>query len=87
VLREEGLPLEQAILTGADQRLRPILMTTIVAFFGLLPASPATGLGSHVQRPPATVTCFNAASQATASRKPRRGRLLSTQRWHLPKNR
>ena len=55
MLREEGLPLGQAILTGADQRLRPILMTTIVAFFGLLPASLATGLGSDVQRPLATV--------------------------------
>jgi cobalt-zinc-cadmium resistance protein CzcA len=55
VLRETGLGLEEAIVTGAQQRLRPILMTAIVAIFGLLPASLATGLGSDVQRPLATV--------------------------------
>ncbi|MCS6976027.1 MAG: CusA/CzcA family heavy metal efflux RND transporter [Gemmatales bacterium] len=55
VLREAGLDLKQAILAGAQQRLRPILMTAIVAIFGLLPASLATGLGSDVQRPLATV--------------------------------
>jgi cobalt-zinc-cadmium resistance protein CzcA len=47
--------LTEAILDGAQQRLRPILMTAIVAIFGLLPASLATGLGSDVQRPLATV--------------------------------
>lgn len=55
VLREAGMNLREAILTGAQQRLRPILMTAIVAIFGLLPASLATGLGSDVQRPLATV--------------------------------
>ncbi|HMO34834.1 MAG TPA: efflux RND transporter permease subunit, partial [Gemmatales bacterium] len=55
VLRESGMELLQAILNGAQQRLRPILMTAIVAIFGLLPASLATGLGSDVQRPLATV--------------------------------
>lgn len=55
VLREAGMELKEAILTGAQQRLRPILMTAIVAIFGLLPASLATGLGSDVQRPLATV--------------------------------
>jgi cobalt-zinc-cadmium resistance protein CzcA len=55
VLREMGMGLKEAILTGAQQRLRPILMTAIVAIFGLLPASLATGLGSDVQRPLATV--------------------------------
>jgi Cu/Ag efflux pump CusA len=54
--------LERAILIGADQRLRPILMTTIVAFFGLLPASLATGLGSDVQRPLATVIVWGRLS-------------------------
>ena len=55
VLREAGLELTDAVLNGAQQRLRPILMTAIVAIFGLLPASLATGLGSDVQRPLATV--------------------------------
>lgn len=54
-LRERGMALDQAIVQGALQRLRPILITAIVAIFGLLPASMATGLGSDVQRPLATV--------------------------------
>lgn len=53
--RERGMALEEAIVQGALGRLRPILITAIVAIFGLLPASMATGLGSDVQRPLATV--------------------------------
>ncbi|MDB5306102.1 MAG: heavy metal efflux pump, CzcA family [Gemmataceae bacterium] len=54
-LREAGLDLREAIVRGAQERLRPILMTAVVAILGLLPASLATGLGSDVQRPLATV--------------------------------
>src|SRR5205823_3212375 len=54
-LRSQGLSMDEAIVRGALERLRPILMTSIVAIFGLLPASLATGLGSDVQRPLATV--------------------------------
>lgn len=54
-LRENGMELREAIVQGALGRLRPILITAIVAIFGLLPASMATGLGSDVQRPLATV--------------------------------
>jgi cobalt-zinc-cadmium resistance protein CzcA len=53
--REQGMALGEAIVQGAMGRLRPILITAIVAIFGLLPASMATGLGSDVQRPLATV--------------------------------
>jgi cobalt-zinc-cadmium resistance protein CzcA len=62
VLREQGTPLRQAIVGGAVRRLRPILITAIVAVFGLLPASLATGLGSDVQRPLATVLVWGLAS-------------------------
>lgn len=55
VMRQQGLELDAAIVGGALQRLRPILVTAIVAIFGLMPASIATGLGSDVQRPLATV--------------------------------
>jgi cobalt-zinc-cadmium resistance protein CzcA len=55
VMRQQGLELDTAIVRGALQRLRPILVTAIVAIFGLLPASMASGLGSDVQRPLATV--------------------------------
>jgi len=53
--RDQGLPLHEAIVHGALQRLRPVLMTASVAILGLLPASLALGIGSDVQRPLATV--------------------------------
>jgi cobalt-zinc-cadmium resistance protein CzcA len=55
VQRQAGAELRDAIVQGALGRIRPILITAIVAIFGLLPASMATGLGSDVQRPLATV--------------------------------
>ena len=64
-LRVEGMGLEAAIVEGALERLRPILMTSIVAIFGLLPASLATGLGSDVQRPLATVIVWGLFSSTT----------------------
>ena len=50
-----GLSLIDAVLTGASERLRPVLMTAIVATVGMLPAAMATGVGSDVQRSLATV--------------------------------
>jgi cobalt-zinc-cadmium resistance protein CzcA len=64
-LRVQGMGLEAAIVQGALERLRPILMTSIVAIFGLLPASLATGLGSDVQRPLATVIVWGLFSSTT----------------------
>ena len=46
---------QDGIVDGATERLRPVLMTALVAALGLFPASIATGLGSDVQRPLATV--------------------------------
>lgn len=57
-LRREGMDLKEAVLTGTHQRFRPILMTATVAVLGLLPASLATGIGSDVQRPLATVIVY-----------------------------
>ncbi len=54
-LREQGMELRDAIVRGAMDCLRPILLASLVAILGLLPASLATGLGSDVQRPLATV--------------------------------
>jgi cobalt-zinc-cadmium resistance protein CzcA len=53
--RLQGASVDEAIIHGRIDRLRPILMTSLVAVLGLLPASLATGLGSDVQRPLATV--------------------------------
>lgn len=57
-LRKEGTPLFRAVSDGARHRFRPILMTATVAILGLLPASLATGIGSDVQRPLATVIVY-----------------------------
>jgi cobalt-zinc-cadmium resistance protein CzcA len=54
-VREFGLPLMDAVVTGASERLRPVLMTATVATVGMLPAAMATGVGSDVQRSLATV--------------------------------
>jgi len=54
-LREKGSSLDDAIQTGALTRLRPVLMTALVASIGFLPMALATGIGAEVQRPLATV--------------------------------
>ena len=54
-VRKRGLTLPEAVPQGAGECLRPILVASLVAILGLLPASLATGLGSDVQRPLATV--------------------------------
>lgn len=57
-LRRKGADLLKAVVEGARQRFRPILMTSITTVIGLLPASMATGIGSDVQRPLATVIVY-----------------------------
>jgi cobalt-zinc-cadmium resistance protein CzcA len=54
-LEAEGIPTEQAVMQGAMDRLRPVLMTALVASLGFLPMAMATSLGAEVQRPLATV--------------------------------
>jgi cobalt-zinc-cadmium resistance protein CzcA len=54
-LRAEGRPLDVAIEEGCMTRLRPVLMTALVAGLGFIPMAMATGAGSEVQRPLATV--------------------------------
>ncbi len=54
-LRDDGLPLHEAILTGAAGRLRPVLMTALVASLGFIPMALSTAPGAEVQRPLATV--------------------------------
>jgi cobalt-zinc-cadmium resistance protein CzcA len=54
-LRSEGVALEEAIQRGALTRLRPVLMTSLVASLGFVPMALATGTGAEVQRPLATV--------------------------------
>jgi cobalt-zinc-cadmium resistance protein CzcA len=54
-LRKQGLPLQDAVVKGADVRLRPVLMTGLLAIFGFLPAALSHAIGAEVQRPLAIV--------------------------------
>lgn len=54
-LRQTGTPLVDAVFTGSLTRLRPVLMTALVAALGFVPMAIATGTGAEVQRPLATV--------------------------------
>lgn len=54
-LQEDGVPLEESIINGSLSRLRPVLMTALVASLGFVPMALAHGTGAEVQRPLATV--------------------------------
>jgi cobalt-zinc-cadmium resistance protein CzcA len=54
-LRERGKSLGDAVREGAEVRLRPVLMTALVASFGFIPMATSTSAGAEVQRPLATV--------------------------------
>ncbi len=54
-LREEGCSAEDAAQQSAESRLRPVLMTALVASFGFIPMALSTSPGAEVQRPLATV--------------------------------
>lgn len=54
-LKEEGMAKEEAVYAGCERRLRPVLMTALVAILGLVPMLFATGPGSEVQKPLAAV--------------------------------
>ena len=54
-LRQGGMSIRESVRKGAERRLRPVLMTAMIASFGLLPLLAATGPGSELQRPLAVV--------------------------------
>jgi cobalt-zinc-cadmium resistance protein CzcA len=54
-LRRKGLPRDESVRVAAITRLRPVLMTTLVASLGFVPMALSTGMGAEVQRPLATV--------------------------------
>jgi cobalt-zinc-cadmium resistance protein CzcA len=54
-LRETGLSMDESVRQGCERRLRPVLMTALVAILGLTPLLFASGPGSEVQRPLAVV--------------------------------
>jgi cobalt-zinc-cadmium resistance protein CzcA len=64
-LIEEGRTVEEAVFDGAMQRLRPVLMTALVAALGFVPMALNVGPGSEVQRPLATVVIGGIVSSTT----------------------
>jgi len=54
-LRAHGVPLREAIMQGAEKRVRPVTMTALTAVLGLLPAALSTKIGAQTQRPLAIV--------------------------------
>ena len=54
-LREKGVAIKEAVVSGSMTRLRPVIMTSLVAGLGFVPMALNTGLGAEVQRPLATV--------------------------------
>lgn len=66
-LRVAGKPLDAAIVEAADLRLRPIMMTALVATLGLLPAAMSNGIGSDSQKPLAIVVVGGLISSLTLS--------------------
>ncbi|MDA1049345.1 MAG: CusA/CzcA family heavy metal efflux RND transporter [Planctomycetota bacterium] len=66
-LRRHGMGLEEAVETAAMTRLRPVLMTTLVAALGFVPMALNTGMGAEVQRPLATVVIGGVISSTVMS--------------------
>jgi cobalt-zinc-cadmium resistance protein CzcA len=61
--KAEGAAVRQAVLEGAMTRLRPVLMTALVASLGFIPMAVSTGSGAEVQRPLATAVIGGASIQ------------------------
>ena len=82
-LLERGRPLREAVVEGAVTRLRPVLMTSLVASLGFLPMAVATSIGAEVQRPLATVVIGGLVSSTILTLL----LLPALYSWFLPRNR
>jgi cobalt-zinc-cadmium resistance protein CzcA len=81
-LREEhGLPIEEAARQAAEKRFRPVLMTTLVATLGLLPAAISNGIGSQTQKPLAVVVIGGSLILAVLTRLLQPPLLVVAHRW------
>ena len=68
-LRREGHAIVDAVREGALTRLRPVLMTALVASLGFVPMAIATGAGAEVQRPLATVVITSGLSASFSDKR------------------
>jgi cobalt-zinc-cadmium resistance protein CzcA len=85
-LREvDGLSVENAAIEAAKKRLRPCLMTTLVAMIGLLPAALSNGIGSQTQKPLAIVVIGGAVMLSVVARIVQPPLLVALHRWLDPR--
>jgi cobalt-zinc-cadmium resistance protein CzcA len=77
----EGLPILEAAREASEKRLRPCLMTTLVAMIGLFPAALSTGIGSQTQKPLAIVVIGGAFLVAVVARAVQPPLLLLAHSW------
>jgi cobalt-zinc-cadmium resistance protein CzcA len=81
-LLEKGRSIREAVVEGAVTRLRPVLMTSVLASLGFLPMAMATSIGAEVQRPLATVVIGGLISSTILTLL----LLPALYSWFLPKN-
>ncbi|HSQ68053.1 MAG TPA: efflux RND transporter permease subunit, partial [Polyangiaceae bacterium] len=77
----DGLSIADAAREAAEKRLRPVLMTTLVAALGLLPAALSNGIGAQTQKPLALVVIGGALMLAVLTRMLQPPMLLVAHRW------
>jgi heavy metal efflux system protein len=80
-LRQDGVPIADAARDAAEKRLRPVLMTTLVATLGLLPAAISNGIGSQTQKPLALVVIGGSMILAVLNRAMQPPLLLLIHEW------
>jgi cobalt-zinc-cadmium resistance protein CzcA len=66
-LKQQGVALAEAVVSGCRTKFRPVLMTTVTTALGLLPLIISTGIGSEVQRPLAIVVVFGLATSTVVT--------------------
>ena len=81
----DGLSVEHAAVEAAEKRLRPCLMTTLVAMIGLLPAALSNGIGSQTQKPLAIVVIGGAVMLAVVARMVQPPLLVAVHKWINPR--
>ena len=80
-LRAKGIPIEKAAREASEKRFRPVLMTTLVATLGLLPAALSTGIGSQSQKPLAIVVIGGSLELAILTRLLQPPLMVLAHRW------
>ena len=85
-LRREGIPIDKAILQGSVSRLRPVVMTALMAMLGLLPAALSTSVGSETVKPFAVVIIGGLISATLLTLTMLPALYRNFEEWHKPRS-